>query len=64
MARELLNALFGWAAGNGLWRVKAEVMIDNDRALRFYEGYGFRASEDFDLASHSEVSVMLSKPVG
>ena len=40
-AAELIGKIFRWAAGNGFSQVKAEVMANNPRALRFYGKCGF-----------------------
>lgn len=61
VATALLDELFAWAAASGFHRVKAEVEVGNLRALRFYRRYGF--SDSADLASHSQSSLMLDKPV-
>jgi hypothetical protein len=45
IAEDLLNHLFEWAAGNSYETVRAEVTDGNQRALRFYLGYGFRKLE-------------------
>lgn len=60
-AKDLLNKIFKWAAMNGFLRIKAEVEKDNGRAIRFYQKFGFVASNDLNF--HSDSSVMLTKPV-
>jgi len=41
----LLFEVFRWAGFNGISQVKAEVVKGNTRALRFYEKFGFVASD-------------------
>ncbi|MGJ8678599.1 MAG: GNAT family N-acetyltransferase [Akkermansiaceae bacterium] len=60
-ARNLLGSIFHWAASNRFSRIKAEVMSKNHRALKFYKKCGF--IESSDSAIHSQLSVMLTKPV-
>ena len=60
-AKNLVEALFRWAASNGFSRVKANVKTGNSRALRFYEKCGFTESSDRGVYSAS--SVVLAKPV-
>jgi putative hydrolase of HD superfamily len=45
LATELMDAVFHWAASNGFETIRAEVTPANDRALRFYEKYGFVRQE-------------------
>ena len=42
IATDLLDHLFGWAAGSDFKIIRAEVTRENPRALRFYEKYGFQ----------------------
>jgi len=42
VATDLLDHLFGWAAGHGFDTIRAEIAQGNPRALRFYGKYGFR----------------------
>ena len=60
-ATDLLHEVFRWAGSNGFSQVKAEVMRNNARALRFYEKFGFTVSPDETV--HSISSVVLTKPV-
>lgn len=60
-AADLLFEVFRWAASSRFLRVRAEVMKDNGRAIRFYEKFGFAVSEDEAL--HSKSSVVLTKSV-
>lgn len=41
VAGDLVDALFHWASGHGFEAIRAEVTSTNERALRFYEKYGF-----------------------
>ena len=41
LAPDLMNAVFDWAASNSFGVIRAEVTLNNMRALRFYENYGF-----------------------
>ncbi|YCM43383.1 GNAT family N-acetyltransferase [Verrucomicrobiaceae bacterium 227] len=61
VATNLLDEIFRWAGSHRFLRVKAEVMNNNARALKFYENYGFTASAD--ASQHSTTSVVLTKPV-
>ncbi|MGJ8644489.1 MAG: GNAT family N-acetyltransferase [Luteolibacter sp.] len=61
LANDLLDALFEWAASSGFSRVRAEVVSQNSRALRFYEKYGFVRSAD--PGNCSMPSVVLLMPV-
>jgi RimJ/RimL family protein N-acetyltransferase len=45
VAADLLFEVFRWAGFNGISHVKAEVVKGNTRALRFYEKFGFVASD-------------------
>ncbi len=60
-ATDLLLEIFRWAGSNRFSQVKAEVMRNNARALRFYEKFGFTVSADDSV--HSTSSVVLTKPV-
>lgn len=60
-ATDLLHEIFRWAGSNRFSQVKAEVMRNNARALRFYEKFGFTVSADDSV--HSTSSVVLIKPV-
>jgi RimJ/RimL family protein N-acetyltransferase len=60
-ATDLLLEIFRWAGSNRFSQVKAEVMRNNARALRFYERFGFTVSADESV--HSASSVVLTKPV-
>jgi RimJ/RimL family protein N-acetyltransferase len=53
VAADLLFEVFRWAGFNGISHVKAEVVKSNTRALRFYEKFGFVASDvgSFESAS-------------
>ena len=59
VAGELLMAVLGWAEGNGIALVKAEVMGKNARALRFYEKFGFALCSGDRWGG----GVLLSRPV-
>lgn len=61
LAAELIGEIFRWAADNGYSRVRAEVMRDNPRALRFYRKCGFTAPSDGTV--HAGSSVILTRPV-
>jgi len=58
VAVDLLDGIFVWVRGNGFLRVKAEVMVSNVRALRFYERFGFVRVE-----SEESSNVILVKDV-
>lgn len=45
LARELLDTIFAWAAGNAFSRIEARVSAGNERALRFYVNRGFILEE-------------------
>ena len=45
-ASDLLDAIFEWAKGNDFRTVLATITKGNERALRFYEKYGFKRSEE------------------
>lgn len=61
VASALLLEMFQWAASNRFSRVKAEVMGNNARAIRFYEKSGFTVSAD--AAAHPPARVVLTKAV-
>jgi ribosomal protein S18 acetylase RimI-like enzyme len=42
IAAALLDHLFTWASHHDFHSIRAEVTVNNTRALRFYEKYGFR----------------------
>lgn len=50
LATELMDTLFHWAASNDFESIRAEVTPMNDRALRFYEKYGFKRQSDPNTA--------------
>lgn len=53
VAADLLFEVFRWAGFNGISHVKTEVVKGNARALRFYEKFGFVASDVGSLESAS-----------
>ena len=57
-AADLLLVIVGWAGSNRFSHVKAEVMKNNARALRFYEKFGFAVSADESV--HSTSSIILT----
>jgi RimJ/RimL family protein N-acetyltransferase len=60
-ATDLLLEIFRWAGSNRFSQVKAEVMRNNARALRFYEKFGFTVSADEAIRTGS--SILLTKTV-
>ncbi len=60
-AHDLLLEIFRWAGSRRFLRVRAEVMRDNARALRFYEKFGFAVSAEDSIQSDS--SIILTKAV-
>jgi RimJ/RimL family protein N-acetyltransferase len=60
-ATDLLLEIFRWAGSNRFSQVKAEVMRNNARALRFYVKFGFTVSAD--EAIHTGSSILLTKTV-
>ena len=61
VAGDLIDEIFLWASNHNFSRVKAEVEINNSRALRFYKKCGFTESDD--QALHSDSSILLTKNV-
>ena len=61
-AGALLDALFQWADASGFSRIKAGVMGENSRALRFYERYGFLESSD--PKDRAQEGLVLTKSLG
>ncbi|MFD0894351.1 GNAT family N-acetyltransferase [Luteolibacter ambystomatis] len=57
LSRKLLSFAVNWAQANGYRTIRAEVMPDNLRALRFYERYGFVRSGE--VSKHTEAGVIL-----
>jgi RimJ/RimL family protein N-acetyltransferase len=58
LSQELLSSALSWAWTNGYRTIRAEVMPDNLRALRFYEKFGFRRAAG-EAASNSEAGIVL-----
>ncbi|MDB4537988.1 GNAT family N-acetyltransferase [Akkermansiaceae bacterium] len=58
VAAELLNEIFKWAAANKFFRVNAEVLAGNSRALRFYKKCGFVQSSNEGTLSNSGILLM------
>ncbi len=58
LSQELLCSALSWARTNGYRTIRAEVMPNNLRAIRFYEKFGFsRAAEE--AASSAEAGITL-----
>ncbi|MES2441168.1 MAG: GNAT family N-acetyltransferase [Verrucomicrobiota bacterium] len=57
LSQELLSSAAGWARTNGYRTIRAEVMPNNHRALRFYERCGFRRDEE--AAPNPEAGIIL-----
>jgi len=60
-ADDLITEVFKWAASNRFLRVKAEVIEENQRALRFYQKLGF--IESSDPSTHSTPTIVLTRDV-
>lgn len=60
LATDLLDHIFAWAAGHGFQTIRAEVTEGNQRALRFYQKYGFGPA----TATAESSELVLTKAVG
>lgn len=61
LASELIDFIFQCAKHNGFDKIRAEVMVSNKRAIRFYEKSGFKI--DGSPSVHSDSSIVLAKEV-
>ena len=61
VAKELMNRALGWVRSEGARHVELSVYVDNHRARRFYERYGFEAvgRYDFMVGSHADEDIVL-----
>lgn len=59
LAADLLDHLFQWAAGHDFHTIRAEITPGNQRALRFYQKYGFQPSP-----SEGSITTLLMKSTG
>jgi phosphinothricin acetyltransferase len=68
IGRLLSEESFRFARANGYTKVVIQVLADNDRALRFYRGLGFRdvgiARQHVRLAGKFHDEVYLEKMLG
>lgn len=59
LAGNLIDFAFRCAKSNGFFKIRAEVMVSNKRALRFYEKQGFKI--DGSPSVHSDNSIVLTR---
>ena len=57
LAGELVEAIVQHATRHGFDKIRAEVLVSNQRALRFYQGHGFKIDDSPSV--HSGHSVVL-----
>jgi RimJ/RimL family protein N-acetyltransferase len=62
VARDLMDAVFEWAAGNRFREIIAKITIGNTRALRFYYKYGFAPVSD--ATPEESGCVVLQRDIG
>lgn len=63
IARDLMDWTLGEAARRGAAQIFLTVFIDNHRARRFYDRYGFEAvgSYDFKVGNHVDEDIIMRK---
>jgi ribosomal protein S18 acetylase RimI-like enzyme len=66
IARTLMDSALQTAAGHAARHIQLSVYIDNHRARRFYEGYGFAAvgRYQFMVGDHADVDIVLRHTLG
>ena len=57
---DLLLVIFRWAGSNRYSQVKAEVMRNNARALRFFEKFGFTVPADEAIPIGSSIILTIT----